>query len=99
MSAIPNEELLRITLSAAVPIWIQELRSLTPEERAERIEGSAELLASEGDSLLYSGGPPGKAAELFNRLAEGMAVLAFQPGGVSAFGLHFEADPLGPAQT
>lgn len=30
-------------------------------------------------------------ADAFNALAEGLACAAFQPGGIKAFGLHFEA--------
>jgi len=53
----------------------------------------AGVVAGQGDLVLYRSKRPGVTAEAFNRLAEGLACLAFQPGGVTAFGLHFEVAP------
>lgn len=86
---------LPIALEAAVPLWILELQRMSEVER-DRVrmiwarEG-ADDIAFRGDVLQYGGGKRGDAAKAFNHLARGLAVLAFQPGGVDFAGLHFEA--------
>lgn len=82
-------DLLPIALSAAVPLWIEELRRLEPEQRIARASGLADIIASQGDIILYRGGKKGESAKAFNALAEGLAIGAFQPGGVTAFGQHW----------
>jgi hypothetical protein len=80
---------LTITLSAAVPLHIEEIRDWTPEQRMEKAQGLAGIIAHKGDQLLY-GGPD--CAETFNALALGLACLAYVPGGVKLFGLEFQAE-------
>ena len=82
-------DLLSISLSAAVPLWIEKLKPLTPEERIARASGLADIIAAHGDIILYRGGKAGESAKAFNALAEGVAIGAFQPGGVTAFGQHW----------
>lgn len=87
----PNTELLKITLAAAVPIWILELkRNSNPDELLVRAKRCGQYIAEKGDVLQF-GGKKGQAAQAFNALAEGLACLAFAPGGVTFCGLHFEA--------
>lgn len=43
------------------------------------------------DPPIVLAGSPGTAGT-FNRLAEGLAIAAYQPGGVTAFGMHWEID-------
>lgn len=50
----------------------------------------ADIITSEGDVLLY-GETKGKPAQIFNKLAKAIAFMAFQPGGISILGMHFEA--------
>jgi hypothetical protein len=45
--------------------------------------------ATEDQEAIVHPGSPG-TAEAFNRLAEGLAIAAFAPGGVTAFGQHWE---------
>jgi hypothetical protein len=45
---------------------------------------------AEGHKPTFHRGGPGTAGA-FNRLAEGLAIAAYEPGGVTAFDLHFEA--------
>jgi hypothetical protein len=85
-------DLLPIGLSAAVPLWIEELRPLEPEQRLARASGLADIIAEHGDIILYRGGKRGESARAFNALAEGLAIGAFQPGGVTAFGQHWCTD-------
>jgi len=49
------------------------------------------MLGEHGDILIHGGGKKGQCADLFNRTAHAIAVLAFAPGGVEVFGAKFEA--------
>jgi hypothetical protein len=82
-------DLLSISLSAAVPLWIEQLRPLAPEQRLARASGLADIIAEHGDIIQFRGGRKGDTAKAFNALAEGLAIGAFQPGGVTAFGQHW----------
>jgi hypothetical protein len=86
-------DLLRTALSAAVPLWIDQLRGTSFEERQARAHRAAAHVAAHGDVILFRSKKKGGTAEAFNRLAEGIACAAYQPGGVKVFGLHFEATP------
>jgi hypothetical protein len=86
-----NEDLIKASLQVAVPLWIERLKHSSFEYRNERGRICGDHIGEHGDIILYRGGKKGDSAFAFNRLAEGMAILAFQPGGVEAFDLHFEA--------
>jgi len=62
----------------------------SPEDMA-KIQETSDMLGEHGDILLHGGGKPGQCADLFNRTAHAIAVLAFAPGGVELFGTKFEA--------
>lgn len=83
--------LLRIALSAAVPLWIGKLKTRQWSELMERRDKCVEMIASHGDNILYRSKKPGQTAEAFNALAEAIAILSFAPGGVRVFGLEFWA--------
>lgn len=51
-------------------------------------------LAERGDILLFGGARPGETAELFNQLAEALAILSFLPTGVSFGHMHFDAEQI-----
>ena len=59
----------------------------------ERVARTADIIGSQGDALLFRT-PASKhslgTAEVFNRLADAIAVMAFAPGGVRFLGEHFE---------
>lgn len=81
-------------LTAAVQLEIAALWTVDDELRATQIahhtgRASATLLGEKGDVLLYGGKGCGEA---FTALARGLACLAFAPGGVNAFGVHFCAN-------
>jgi len=91
---MPDEELLRIALSAAVPLWIEQWRGRDPEERLSRGRELGQVIAEKGDVIQFRGKKKGESARAFNALAESIAILSFQPGGVKIFGLQFETkDP------
>lgn len=86
-----NDDLLAISLSAAVPLWIEELRKLTDEERLVLAREAGQIIAEKGDIIQYRSKKKGETAKAFNALAKGLAICAFQPGGVNFRGMHFEA--------
>jgi len=70
----------------------------------ERSHYCGQYIAEHGDALMFktvasqkaieearkAGTEPKSSATAFNRLAEGLSLLAFVPGGVTAFGSHWE---------
>lgn len=86
-----TEVLLQSTLACAVPLWIERLKREPWSHVQERTRVCGDAIAETGDVILFKSKRKGKTAEAFNRLAEGVACLAFAPGGVRVFGLHFEA--------
>lgn len=86
--------LLKIALQTAVPLRIAELRAMTEAGRERtRMEWAAnavEPISSHGDDLQFGSKRAGAAASVFNHLARALAAGAFQPGGISFSGLHFE---------
>jgi len=83
-------------LTVAVPMWIDQIRAehLTDDQRIARAKRCGDHIAHHGDAILYR---DKKTPQAFNALAEGLALAAFQPGGVSFAGMHWEAttDPEG----
>jgi hypothetical protein len=80
-------------LAMAVPLVIHDLRSCPPDRRAEVMAtwldaDAGQLLAEHADELLFRGEP---SATLFVALARALAALSFVPGGVAAFGQHWES--------
>lgn len=103
-----DPETLAIALSCAVPLWLDRVRALSPEERAARAvacsrvislgEKNDELRGQHGcgPALLACGEQPrgsnlGAPAAVFNALAEGLALAALLPGGVTYLGHRWEA--------
>jgi hypothetical protein len=97
-----EETLLAQTLALAVPLLITEIaqRGGPTDEDYARIASYTDDLAVHGDDLLYASRKPGETARRFQQVAEAIAVLSFCPGGITVFGLHFEAgsSPAKPRQ-
>lgn len=83
-------DLLRVSLQVAVPLWIVDVRDWTPEQRMGAALGYADVIAAHGDDLQYGGR---HTTDAFNSLARGLACCAYQPGGVTFLGDHWEATP------
>lgn len=83
--------LLRIALQTAVPLWILKFRNESFEYMQKRGEICSQIIAEHGDHIMFKGGKKGETASAFNALAEGLAILAHAPGGVTVFGCHWEA--------
>lgn len=86
-------ELARLTLASAVPILLANLQAIggpqeyhiaAIQERAAQMRDNG----SGGAHLQFGGKLAGAEMALF---CDMIAVMAFSPGGVDAFGLHFEA--------
>jgi hypothetical protein len=92
MGGVWDAALLSASLSVAVPLWIERVRSLSVEERLSRARICGQVVAEKGDILQFRSKKKGETAEAFNRLAEGLACAAFVPGGVRFFDLYFEAE-------
>jgi hypothetical protein len=54
-------------------------------------KGRPDRVHRDCDPPIVMAGSPGTAGA-FNRLAEGLAIAAYQPGGVTAFGMHWEIE-------
>lgn len=91
MWQMQSSELLPISLSAAVPLWIAGLqdRGGPTDKELDELRGFRQELSEHGDRLLF-GGKPGEAADMFNRLARSIAILSYCPGGITVFGQHYE---------
>lgn len=81
-------------LACFVPLRIHDLQRRGGPEDWEytAARAFASDLVEQGDVLLY-GGAPGEAGRLAARLVQTIAVLAFQPGGITIFGQHWEVQP------
>jgi hypothetical protein len=86
------DDVLVISLQAAVPLWIERVRHLTASERQTRAAEPSGVIGSRGDDILFHAAKKGETASAFNALAEGLAIAACQPGGVTAFGQHWCTD-------
>jgi hypothetical protein len=72
-------------------MWIDRLRGYPESLRLERAQECGQVVAEKGDIIQFRSKKKGETAEAFNRLAEGIAALAFAPGGVTFLGDHWEA--------
>jgi hypothetical protein len=88
-----STDLLVTALSASVPLYIEELRGLSVEDRLNIAHDAAQIVAEKGDVILYRSNKKGETAKAFNALARGLAALAFQPSGVTFLGMKFEVTP------
>ena len=80
-------------LSAAVPLYIMQLKAKGGPSDADCFEATAfgEVLAEKGDVLFFGSKKKGEAADLFNRCARSISVLSFVNGGITLFGQHWES--------
>jgi hypothetical protein len=83
-----SQDVLPIGLQAAVPLWMHAVRTWSFERRAAAAAECAQIIAEHGDDLMYGGE---HTVEAFNKLALGLACAAYQPGGVTFMGDHWEA--------
>lgn len=87
----PSATLLPDMLQMAVPLWVRKVRGYSDAERAVRLKAVVDIVAFQGDILLFGSKTKGAAGNVFNHLAEGIALLSLVPGGVKTFGMRFDA--------
>jgi len=90
-----DNTLLMGTLAVAVPMWIEQLKLKPWDYIQARASECAQTVAEKGDIIQFRSKKKGESAAAFNALAEGIACLAFLPGGVKIFGEHWEAKHVG----
>lgn len=90
VKSLVNETLLELHLAVAVPLEIDYLAEHGgPDEfMYQRVREWATTFGSQADTILY----PVKdvTRQMVQPLVEALAILAFQPGGVTFGHLHFE---------
>lgn len=87
------DDFLIASLQVAVPLHIAEIRDWSSEKRLREAKIAADAVAAHGDNILFKSKKAGGTAHAFNQLARGLAILAFQPGGVSFAGCHWIVAP------
>ena len=87
------KELLPLHFSVQMPLYIAELQEKGGPNEADLLfaQQVGQAVAAKGDRLLHRCGKKGETAALVSELAFGVAVLSFLPGGVTAFGQHWES--------
>jgi hypothetical protein len=92
MSGLTGERLLPEFIGLFVPLEIMNL-----EEKGGPTKGDWEWASSQADFLaeksemLFGGAKKGEVAQVASTYLRVIAVLAFAPGGIEAFGHHFVA--------
>jgi hypothetical protein len=79
-------------LEVSVPLFIAELRGTSHWQRVSLAREDADQIAAHGDALMFRGTKKGQAARSFNALARGLAIGAYQPGGITFAGRHWCTD-------
>ncbi len=87
--------LLQGSLAVAVPLWQERVARWTSAHRATRAAEAVDVIASQGDIILYRSQKRGETAAAFNTLAEAIAIMSFQPGGLTVFEQHWDAALIG----
>ena len=92
----PGFDLLSISLSASVPLRTLEIIRVGGPTEAdyERIASYSEDLTTNGADLFFRSAVKDATAERFNQVTDAIAVLSFQPGGINAFGMHFDGNEM-----
>jgi len=85
MSEPQSSHAMDLALSQAVPMWIMELQPKGFKYWDSRRSICSQTVAEKGDVLMYGSKKKGAAAEVFNRLAEGIALLCLITKGPVPF--------------
>jgi hypothetical protein len=84
-------DLLKSMLPMAVMLKTADLKKRPWREIQAIATEASQFIGEHGDNILFMGPKKGDTAKAFNMLAAGVSALSFAPGGVTLFGLHFEA--------
>lgn len=80
-------------LRFAVPVHVAATRGLDYDARRRYLPHGWQAVMGQLDAVQWCGKRAGVSARAFDTLARGLAVLAYEPGGVGLFGLHWCAEP------
>jgi len=80
-----SAHLMDAALAGAVPMWLIELAPKGYEYWDKRRSVCSQAVAEKGDVLMYGSKKVGAAGEVFNRLAEGLALLCLITKGPVPF--------------
>ena len=88
-----DNHVLLVALSAAVPLWILELKEKGGPTREDWnwLKEAENILTNTGEAILYRT-KKGDTARAFNAVAKAIAILSFVPGGIEIFGSHWESE-------
>ena len=91
--SLDSAHLLPLALSAAVPLRVCMIYQRNGPTRADwgKLQRIGRLLTEQGHALLFRSSQIGETADVFNNLAEALAILSFFPAGISFGEQHFEA--------
>lgn len=80
-------------VAAFVPLHIAKYKQKGGPSPADfdRCREYSQQLGEHGDALLYK--IPGQTSQMMNMLLDAIAILAFVPGGITFFGIHYEENP------
>lgn len=88
-------ELLRIGMDLMVPLWITKVARWSMEERQAAANAAADLISCGADQMRENN--PRKRdiprGAVTNSIAQGLAMLAYGPGGVDWAGSHWCTEP------
>jgi|SRR5712692_630000 len=89
-----RKELLQLHLSACVPLRVREILESDGVTNLmfDRARAYAIDIGSHGDAILFR--VKNQTGQMMGKLVDGVAVLSFVPGGITIFGLHFEAEEI-----
>jgi hypothetical protein len=92
-----TDPLLAVALQFAVPMWIEQVKAWSHNERQARAHAASDVIAYGGGAahVATAGkergrGKKGEAAQVFNAIACGLAILSFCRDGVTWAGSHWE---------
>jgi hypothetical protein len=87
-----DEFLLKLCIEATVPFMILDIieQGGIKDYHLEEARRYVDIIASEGDLILYRSKKKGQTARAFNALCRLLAIGAFFPGGIKFMGMHFE---------
>jgi len=81
---------LSVTLATAVPLWIERWKRRPVKEREARLPVCSQYITENADRILFKS-MSGQTHEMgVAMIAEGLALLSFQPGGIDFAGMHWQ---------
>jgi hypothetical protein len=89
----PTADLIRCTLQTGVPFRMLDIQQRGGPTDTDWgwARSFAQALGEKGDILLYRSHKKGETGHIMEQFINAVALLAFCPGGITIYGLHFDA--------